>query len=287
VRSQFFTIGALALDTSSPPFDNEDARRAVAYALDREGLVRAWADTAALLAGGLVAEETTVTCQILPPNYPAYGPYCPYTRPGGEPGRWAGPDPSLAHRLVQRSGTAGAKVLIAMSPCLEATAKVVKATLVDLGYRVDLDTTNTLLPPENKCWFGGISPDADVSVIGWANDYPSAASFLVPLLSCVEPEGSLPPNVSPTVKGAGDFSWNFTGFCDREVDRRMQRALDLQLTDPHAAARAFEALDREFVDLAPMIPYMTGTDVWLVSKRVRNVEFGPLLGLIVSQVWVR
>ena len=41
----------------------------------------------------------------------------------------------------------------------------------------------------------------------------------------------------------------------------MQRAIDLQLTDSHASARAFEALDHDLVDLAPMIPFQTAIDV--------------------------
>ncbi len=67
----------------------------------------------------------------------------------------------------------------------------------------------------------------------------------------------------------------------------MQRALDLEPSDSYASARAFEALDHELVDLAPLIPYAAAVDLWLVSKRVSNVEFSPELRLIVSQVWVR
>jgi len=89
------------------------------------------------------------------------------------------------------------------------------------------------------------------------------------------------------VTGAGDYSWNFTNFCDPEIDRRMQRALYLEQTDPYASARAFEGLDHDLVDLAPMIPYAAAVDLWLVSKRASNVEFSPYFRLIVSQVWVR
>jgi peptide/nickel transport system substrate-binding protein len=282
LRSSFFAIGSLSLNTSRYPFDRTDARRAVAYALERGELSRAWAETAAGLAGGVIGEETVVTCQILPPNTPGYAPYCPYTRPGAEVlGTWAGSDPSRARQLVQRSGTAGADVTIAMSPCLEPIAKKVAATLRDLEYRVVLETDGPLRPPGFDCWFGAISPDADVSYTAWFHDYPSAAAFLVPLLSCTEPDGT------PAVEGAGDFSFNVSNFCDPGIDRRMQRALDLQLTDPHAAARAFEALEHDLVDLAPMVPFQTGIDIWLVSKRASNVEISPELRLIVSQVWVR
>ncbi len=274
MRSSFPTIGALALNTSTYPFDRPDARRAVAFALERSELARAGAQSTEIAAetsaGVAVAEEILVTCQILPPNTPGYAPYCPYTRPGAQVvGAWAGPDPSRAGELVARSETEGADVTIAMSSCLEPTANLVAATLRDLGYRVVLETDGPLIPACcQNCWFGAVSPDADVSFTAWANDYPSPASFLVPLLSCGE-------------------HFNASNFCDPEIDRRIQRALDLQLTDPHAAAREFEALDHDLVDVAALIPFATGVDLWFVSERVSNVEFSPQLRLIVSQVWVR
>ncbi len=284
VRSQFLAIGTVALNTTSYPFDHLDARRAVAFALERGALNRAWLHTAEIVAreGVLVAEESQVTCQLLPPNIPGYAPYCPFTGPGAAAsGQWAEPAVSRATQLVQRSGTAGAEVTIAMSPCLGPTARQVATTLRDIGYRVVMRTDGPLRPAAIDCWFAALSPDADVSYAAWAQDYPSAASFLVPLLSCVQPDGT------PAVKGAGGFSDNSSNFCNHAIDRRMQRALDLQLIDPHASARAFEALDRDLVDLAPMIPYQTGSDTWLFSKRTGNVEVSPEFGPIVSQVWVR
>jgi hypothetical protein len=191
-----------------------------------------------------------------------------------------GPDLSLAADLVERSGTKGAEVTIGMSPCLDPTAKVVTDTLRDLGYQVHRKIDGPDFAPTD-CFFGAISPDADVSAAAWFNGYPSAAVFLVPLLSCVQPDGT------PAVKGVVDYTANAANFCDPEIDRRMQRAVDLQLTDPHAAARAFESLEHDLIDLAPLIPYQTGYDTWLVSKRASNVEFNmQLLGPIVSQMWV-
>ena len=105
--------------------------------------------------------------------------------------------------------------------------------------------------------------------------------FLVPLLSCVQ-HGRF------AVKGVLDYPDNASNFCDHEIDRRMQRALDLQLIDPHASARAYESLEHDLLDLAPLVPFQTGYVTWLVSKRASNVEFHmQLIGPIVSQVWVQ
>jgi ABC-type oligopeptide transport system substrate-binding subunit len=84
-----------------------------------------------------------------------------------------------------------------------------------------------------------------------------------------------------------EFIFNQSNFCDPAMDRRMQRALDLQLTNPHASARASAELDHDLVDQAPMVPYATGIRVWFVSERASNVEVSPQLGVLVSQIWVR
>ena len=189
-------IGALVLDTASYPFENAEARRAVAYALQRDELARAFGETAAILAGDEPAEEVAVTCQILPPGMPGYAPYCPYTRSDEEAaGRWAGPDPSLARQLVRRSGTEGAEVgRDAALPRVDCRAVV--DTLRGLGYRVVLETDGPLQELGRPCVFGALSPDADVSFHAWSNDYPSPAQYLVPLQSCVQPEGPGQPSMA-------------------------------------------------------------------------------------------
>ena len=49
------------------------------------------------------------TCQVLPPHFPGYRAYCPWTR-NPHDGRWYGPDIARARALVRASGTAGAAV---------------------------------------------------------------------------------------------------------------------------------------------------------------------------------
>jgi peptide/nickel transport system substrate-binding protein len=271
VRSPFYAVGAVTLNTAAHPFDRLDARRAVAYAIDRGELARSFAESVGFPL------ENPVTCQILPPNIPGYVPYCPFSASGAEvEGSWAGPDLSRARQLLQRSGTAGEEIVVGVSPFLEATGKQNVTTLRDLGYRAELRILAT-----DDFVLGVLPPDVDVSFLGWVQDYPSATQFLAPLLACPAPDGG------PAVQGAGEILFNASNFCDPAIDRRMQRALDLQLTDPHASARAFEELDHDLVDLAPLVPFGTGIQIWLVSERASNVEVSPQLGVLVSQVWVR
>ena len=58
-----------ALNTRQPPFNNLQARQAINYAANRAAYVK-------IACGSSLAAPT---CQILPPNYPSYTSYCPYT----------------------------------------------------------------------------------------------------------------------------------------------------------------------------------------------------------------
>ena len=95
-------VQALFLNTRVPPFDRLDARKAVNFAVDRAAATNAW--------GG--PNTAQPTCQILPPNFPGYRPYCPYTAGSTTSGKWTAPDLTKARALVARSGTRGMKVTL-------------------------------------------------------------------------------------------------------------------------------------------------------------------------------
>ena len=92
----------MALNTTIAPFDDVRVRRALNFAVDRKVLAE------------IFAGEGQPTCQVLPPNFPGYMPYCPFTR---HPGRiWTAADLAAARRLVRASGTAGGNVTVWATP---------------------------------------------------------------------------------------------------------------------------------------------------------------------------
>ena len=77
-----------------------DARKAVNFAIDR-----------AHMAELARARALPSPASLLPPSFPGYQPYCPYTLRPDAGGRWKAPDMEAAQRLVDASGTRGQNVI--------------------------------------------------------------------------------------------------------------------------------------------------------------------------------
>ena len=68
------------MNVNIPPFNNEKARQAVNFAVDRNQLV-------SLFGGPVLASPV---CQVLPPGFPGHEPFCLYTKHPGE--KWSAPE---------------------------------------------------------------------------------------------------------------------------------------------------------------------------------------------------
>jgi YVTN family beta-propeller protein len=256
-----FTV-YFVLNTRVAPFDDVDARRAVAFAFDRRAAVAA--------AGTGAARET---CQLLPPGFLGSRPYCPFTLPesAGASGR---PNLATARRLVRRSGTRGARVVV-QAPALlpSAVPRLMVRTLRRLGY----DATLRLLSPEAH--FGSLGDTGkrvQIGLLPWIADYPAPSTFL-DNFKCAAIVRNDPANL------------NASQFCDREVDQLMAQAGRLQAVDPTAADELWAQAERRIVDQAPLVAAYNPLYVTAVSERAGNYQAnaGPLFGELLDQVWVR
>jgi YVTN family beta-propeller protein len=253
----------LYLNAATPPFDNVDARRAVAYALDRGALVQTF--------GG--AEAAQPTCQILPPNLGGYRPYCPYTLNPASGGTWTAPDLAEARALVRSSGTAGARVsfwYFAPPPVAEQQGQLMKSLFEALGYRASIrhfSDPGKYFPTLQKAK----KTEPQAGFTGWIADYPAPSNFFE-IVSCPK---------------LGDRGINSANFCSQDFDRELARAGALQSRDQSAATRLWTKLDREATDQAAVVPMITPRTVDLVSKRLGNYEHHPLFGVLMDKVWVK
>lgn len=246
----------LTLNTAIPPFDDVRVRRAMNIAVDREHVVE-------ILGGGTVVAPT---CQQIPPNFPGYEPYCPYTVDPGPDGLWSGADLEEARSLVRRSGTAGMRVTYEYTPAFgqwsPALAQYVVSLLEGLGYRTSSEQlpVQAFYDPENEF---------QIALAGWASDYPAASNFIVGQLTCAS------------------FLTPEDAFCDPAIDAMVEHALEVQADDPAAAGGLWAEIDRSIVDQAPYVWLVNGNGIDVVADRVGNYQRNPQWGPLLSQLWVR
>lgn len=251
------------LNTRVPPFDNVEARRALNEAVDRMQLVQ--------FLGG--SEAARPTCQILPPDFPGYRPYCPYGLQPSTAGTWTGPNPGKAAELVAASGTRGARVQVWAPVDHAAIARYFAGVLDRIGYRASARIFAT-----SRYYDAVLQPGtrAQIGWTAWTKDYISPEDFIVPLFSCSGIVPASPPDTT-----------NLSRFCDLALERAIATAERTQEVDTVAGQGAWSSADRMIVDRAAAVPYANDLMVTLLSARAQNYQFNPEWGVMLDQLWVR
>jgi len=255
--------GYASLNTRLPPFTNIKARQAVNYAIDRARIIQL--DDAA-------PGQATAACQMLPPDFPGYQGYCPYTTGAGD-GAWHGPDMEQARRLVSESGTRNMPVTVWSldDPPGNAAGSYLVGLLDDLGYRARLHAVSL-----DQYHDDIYNPRLNIQVSipwGWGADFPAPSTFFDPMLSCRSAD-------QPGTQ-------NMARFCDPHVDALARQARAAQATDPAAARRLWARADHIVTDQAPYVPVYNRSFAGFVSSRVGNYQISPVYGLLPGQMWVR
>jgi peptide/nickel transport system substrate-binding protein len=250
------------MNTRMAPFDNVKVRQAVNFAIDRKQLVN-------LFGGPVLASPV---CQVLPPGFPGHEPYCPYTKNPGE--KWSAPDMEKAKQLVEESGTKGAKVSIVVED--KAVAKSIgvylQSVMKDLGYDAEVKPISANI---QFTYIQNTNNKVQMSVTQWYQDYPAASDFLNILFGC-----------SSFTEGS-DSSINIAGFCDKDIDAKMQAALAQGVTDPDGANKEWAAIDKLVTDKAAAAALFTPKHLDFVSKRLGNFQFNSQFYFMVTQAWVQ
>jgi peptide/nickel transport system substrate-binding protein len=252
----------LPMNTRLAPFDNVKARQAVNFAIDRKALVN-------LFGGPVLASPV---CQVLPPGFPGHEPYCPYTKDPGA--KWSAPDMEKAKALVEESGTKGQKVTIIVEDktVAKSIAVYLQSVLTDLGYVADV---KPISPNIQFTYIQNTNNKVQMSITQWYQDYPAASDFLNILFGC-----------SSFTEGS-DSSINIAGFCDKDIDAKMQAALALGVTDQAAANKMWAEIDHAVTDQSPAAALFTPKHVDFISKRTGNFQFNSQFYWMTTQSWVQ
>jgi len=250
------------MNVNIPPFNNLNARLAVNEALNRRDAVQIY--------GG--RNLAVASCQILPPGFPGYQPYCPYTAGAGPV--WRAPDMAKAQALMAKSGMAGQKVTVitddlGVDPAL---GTYLASVLNKLGF---VATTHVLSGNIQFNYIQNTNNKVQISITLWYDDYPAPSDFLNVLLTC----GQIHPG--------SDNSVNIAGFCDKKYDANVQTALHDAITDPAKANAEWAAIDRQATDAAPWATLFNPRQLDFVSARLGNYTFSDQYHLLFDKVWVQ
>jgi peptide/nickel transport system substrate-binding protein len=250
------------MNVNLAPFDNLKARQAVNYAIDRNALVK-------IFGGPKLAQPS---CQVLPPAFPGFKAYCPYTKNPGT--TWSAPDVAKAKQLVQQSGTKGAKVTVLSSDdeVNKAVAVYLQSVLNQIGYKASVK------PISGNIFFTYVQNTKNkvqINVQQWYQDYPAASDFLHILFGC------------ESFHPGSDSSINIAGFCDKKINAQMHQALKLEQESFPAANQLWSKIDRQVTDASPMATLFTPKHIDFVSKRVGNFVFSKQFYWLVDQSWVK
>jgi peptide/nickel transport system substrate-binding protein len=222
------------LNVTVPPFDSQEAREAVNYAVDSRALVRVF--------GGRLEPS----CNFLPPGVPGYEELdCKYGDPDG------GPDLERARELVERSGYQGEEVTVwtTVGDPWEAIADYYRDVLDQIGFDAETKALDQQVYFEQT---GLRRTRAQTGFTSWLQDFPHPGDFFEPLL------GADALNAEPTLN---------SGFVS---DPHIEEVLDeLRGEDPKEVADQWAELDDYVVnDKAYVVPYGNEKTSTFFSERM-------------------
>jgi peptide/nickel transport system substrate-binding protein len=246
------------LNVEAPPFDDPRVRRALNLAVDRGRAVDA--------TGG--PDAGSPTCQLLPPGLPGHRPTCPFTAAPSPAGAWTAPDEAQARLLVAAAEARGTRVEVWSHPYLRRVGRHVADVLEDLGFRSRLRVFEDL----EQVYAAAVDPRRrpQIGLTGWVADLPDPAGVIPQLISC---KAYAPRDPAST---------NLSRFCDRRIDAAIRRA-----SAGPVAGDAWHRVERRIAHVAPTVPLVNPRWVVVTSPRIGNVQFHPLTGMLLDQMWVR
>ena len=222
------------LNTTVPPFDKQEAREAVNYAVDSGAIAR--------IFGGRLEPG----CNFIPPGVVGHKELdCKYGDPAGEP------DLEKARQLVKQSGYEGEKVTFWTNnkDPRPATADYARDMLNEIGFEADIKTL------DQQVFFETVGLERTKAQIGftnWYQDYPHPGDFIEVLLS------------SRALQS--EITSNFGFVSDPELDKRLD---PIRGQTPEEAEDEWAALDEYVVNEKSYVaPYGVETSSQFFSERM-------------------
>ncbi|HEY3512342.1 MAG TPA: ABC transporter substrate-binding protein [Kribbella sp.] len=226
----------MGLNTTKKPLDNVKVRQAVNLAINKQTVRDA-------VGGSTLAEIAT---SIQPPTIAGRVDYDPYPSPDHKG------DVDGARKLLTEAGFGNGFTMTLdtrAQPKMQAMAVAIQQALEPLKITVKINTIDTATYYEV---IGTTSQQHDAAITGWCPDWPSGATFLPPLF-----DGR---NITP--KGNS----NLAQLNDPGVNAKIDEIS--KLTDVNAANKAYGELDKQIMELAPVVPLLYEKVLMLVGSNI-------------------
>ncbi|MFI5937477.1 ABC transporter substrate-binding protein [Actinoplanes sp. NPDC051494] len=244
----------MGLNTTKKPLGDVKVRQAIEYAVDKSAVLNATGGT----------QFATVSTTILPGTVSGHTDFDLY------PSADNAGDPEKAKALLTEAGLPTGFTMtldVRSHPTAQRQAEAIQQSLKKAGIEVKLNVIDVSTYYET---IGTPSQQHDAAITGWCPDWASSAStFLPPLF-----DGRL-----ITAKG----NQNLAQINDDAVNTAIDAAKNE--TDLAKANTAWGALDKQIMELAPIVPlnvenriYLPGTNVAGVIAPSGDLDYG-IIGL--------
>ena len=236
----------VAMNTTIPPFDNADVRRAVVAGFDREAM--------RLTRGGAVVGD--VPTHFIPPGVPGFEEAGGLKGPGIDFMSKPNGDQALSAEYFKKAGypsgkyTGGKSLLMVGTSegVAQKAAEVAKQNFENMGFKVTL----RLVTQDSMYTKFCNSPKAQVAIcpnVGWLKDFSDAQTYLDPTFN------------GENILQTGNSNWSQLN--DKALNAQMDKAK--LLTDPKERAQAWGDIDKKLTELAPAIDW-----IWDKTPLIRS-----------------
>ncbi|MCE6959836.1 ABC transporter substrate-binding protein [Cereibacter sphaeroides] len=224
--------GYITLNVTQPPFDNVKVRQAVNMAINKERITQ------------IINGRAVPATQPLPPSMPGHAKdYAGYPH-----------DVEKAKALLAEAGFADGFETELYLMNTDPNPRIAQAIQQDLS-RIGIRASIQSLAQANVIEAGGngSAPMVWSGGMAWIADFPDPSNFWGPILGCA---------------GAGEGGWNWSKFCDKELDALATEADSFRdPADPARLAKWSEVYVKA-MEQAPWVPVFNEQRYTMKSARM-------------------